>query len=158
MNEHPTVKKMWKEFLKSIGDNHHITNRSYQAWHFCDNKEDANELAELVLQGKKRATASAVWCYKAEGESLPSPGNYSIITDFSGSAKCVIETTLINVVPFNKVSAEFAAKEGEGDLSLEYWRKGHRDFFTRDMAEIGREFSEDMPVVCEEFKVVYPIK
>lgn len=41
-------------------------------------------------------------------------------------------------------------------LSLSWWQKVHERFFTRVMAEAGLIFTPDMPVVCEEFKVVYP--
>lgn len=48
--------------------------------------------------------------------------------------------------------------EGEGDMSLEYWRKIHRVFFTEELKDLEKEFTEDMMVVCEEFEVVYPKK
>jgi len=54
----------------------------------------------------------------------------------------------------NEVSAEFAALEGEGDLSYDYWWKGHKTFFTAELAEYGKEFSDNMLVVCEWFEVV----
>ncbi len=47
-------------------------------------------------------------------------------------------------------------KEGEGDLSLEYWRRVHVALFSKWLAEIDILFSEDSLIVCEEFKVVYP--
>ncbi|HAX69535.1 MAG TPA: ASCH domain-containing protein, partial [Anaerolineae bacterium] len=56
---------------------------------------------------------------------------------------------------YNEVDADFARDEGEEDLSLESWRAGHKRFFTRTLAEIGREFSEDMPLICERFRVIY---
>ncbi|MGO1528704.1 MAG: ASCH domain-containing protein, partial [Senegalia sp. (in: firmicutes)] len=43
----------------------------------------------------------------------------------------------------------------EGDKSLEYWRKAHINFFSRELEKYDIEFSEDMPVVFEEFEVVY---
>jgi uncharacterized protein YhfF len=53
------------------------------------------------------------------------------------------------------VTAEFAATEGEGDGSLEYWRKGHTSYFLRECESIGRSFSENMLIACERFKVVF---
>jgi hypothetical protein len=53
------------------------------------------------------------------------------------------------------LAAEFAVSEGEGDRSLEYWREAQRRYFTRECQSAGREFTEDMPVVCERFRVVY---
>jgi uncharacterized protein YhfF len=53
------------------------------------------------------------------------------------------------------VDEEFARAEGEGDLSLAYWRRTHKHFFSRSLPAIDREFSEDMPLVCERFRVIY---
>jgi uncharacterized protein YhfF len=128
---------------------------TYSAWHFCDNQGDADELAELVLAGRKRATASALWSYEAEGEPLPQVGDFSVVTDWLGTARCVIRTTAVEVVAFESVGAEFAAAEGEGDSSLEYWREAHRAAFARELAAIGRTLEADMPVVCERFDVVF---
>jgi|GEM_PF-2082915 len=61
---------------------------AYWAWHFCDNQADADELAELVVAGFKRATAGALWSYEAEDEPLPQIGDLSVITDWSGAARC----------------------------------------------------------------------
>ncbi|PXM28036.1 ASCH domain-containing protein, partial [Klebsiella variicola] len=43
----------------------------------------------------------------------------------------------------------FARKEGEGDLSLEYWKREHQRFFSCE-----GHFSEDMELIAEEFEVV----
>ncbi|MEG2338842.1 MAG: ASCH domain-containing protein [Clostridium sp.] len=41
------------------------------------------------------------------------------------------------------------------DKSLQYWRSVHDKFFSQCMLEVGKEFTDNMKVVCEEFKVVY---
>lgn len=124
------------------------------AWSFGDTEPLANELATLVLEGRKRGTASAAWCYEAENQRLPQPGDLSIGTDWGGVPLCVIRTATVEVVSFNQVGAEFAAAEGEGDGSLQFWRSAHRDFFTRECDAAGRTFDESMLVVCETFDVV----
>lgn len=121
----------------------------YDAWGFGD-----DELTELVRSGKKTATSSAYACYEAEEEDLPEVGETSILLDDNDDAICIMRTTKVSTVPFKDVSAEHAAKEGEGDLSLNYWREVHKDFFTEELKEIGESFSEDMLVVCEEFEVI----
>lgn len=82
-------------------------------------------------------------------------GEYSVILNDAEEAVCVIRTTKVDVVLFREVTAEHARKEGEGDRSLAYWRQVHEEFFTDCMAEAGLTFTEEMPVVCEEFEVVY---
>ncbi len=55
----------------------------------------------------------------------------------------------------HEVDASFARDEGEGDLSLAYWRAAHERYFTRALPRIGRSFAPDMPLVCERFRVIY---
>jgi uncharacterized protein YhfF len=146
-----TAEEYWKEYKEKTGDR----SEKYSAWYFCDNEEDAEELARLVVEGKKRATASSVWVFGHENEKLPQPGDLSVITDFFGEPRCIIKTVRTDIVPFGKVTAEFAACEGEGDSSLGYWRDAHTRFFSRECERIGKKFSGEMPIVCERFEVVY---
>lgn len=131
------------------------TPRFLEAFHFDDNAPSADELAALVLAGRKRATAALLWAYEDEPGSLPQPGDLSIVTTFDGRAVCIIETRRVDIVPFDQVDAEFAATEGEGDGSLAYWRRAHEAFFGRECQRLGRTPQPDMPVVCERFEVVF---
>jgi lipopolysaccharide/colanic/teichoic acid biosynthesis glycosyltransferase/uncharacterized protein YhfF len=149
----PRPARFWNEFLQH---NLHLpADTLYQAWSFGDNPQLADELITLVLVGKKTATASLVWEYEADGEALPQVGAYSVITNSSGEPRCIIQTSEVRILPFDEVDAPFAADEGEGDLSLEYWRQAHWRFFGRSCARIGRQPDKKMPVVCERFRVIY---
>ena len=148
-----SIQSFWSAFTSAIG--HDPSARFYEAFHFDDNAPSANELAALVLVGTKRATAALVWAYESENKPIPKPGDLSVVTLFSGEPLCVIETQDVQVVPFCKVDADFAATEGEGDGSLGYWQQAHTAFFGRECQRLGREFSLSAPVVCERFAVVY---
>lgn len=145
--------EFWRSFAISIGGVD--ASRFYEVCIFGDSEDLANELAALVLRGIKRATAGSVWSYEGEGKRLPRPGDLSIVTNWAGRPLCIIETEAVEVMPFSAVSAEFAATEGEGDGSLSFWREAHRQYFTRECARAGRQFSEDMLVACERFNLVY---
>lgn len=49
------------------------------------------------------------------------------------------------------MTEELAKLEGEGDLSLEYWKNVHYEFFK----SYNKDFNDDTKVVFEIFKVVY---
>lgn len=132
-----------------------LGDEGYSAWHFCDNEADADELAELVRIGRKCATAGALWSYEYDEEPLPRVGDFSVITNWAGTAICIIRTTEVEIVPFDAVTAEFAAAEGEGDGSLQYWRAVHRQAFARELSLMGKVVEDDMPVVCERFELVF---
>ena len=139
---------MWQMYQKVEND----IGETYEAWAFGVH---ADLLGDLVVKGKKIATASAYTLYELSGEPLPKVGGYNIILDSNNCALCITRTTKVYVVPFIQVSAEHAYKEGEGDKSLDYWRKCHKKFFTQCLEEVGQTFSETMKVVCEEFEVVF---
>ncbi|MBQ1377239.1 MAG: ASCH domain-containing protein [Lachnospiraceae bacterium] len=125
---------------------------TYEAWAFG---EAQDKLAALMAAGVKTATSSSYILYEKEQEPLPEAGDYSVILNSRDEAVCIIKTVKVTVLPYDQVPAEFAYKEGEGDRSLNYWREVHEAFFANELAEAGLAFSEDMPVVCEEFEVVY---
>lgn len=124
------------------------------AW-FGDTRDQVDQLAELVRCGEKRATAGLLWRWRSRG-GVPSVGDRQVILDWRGRPRAVIEMTEVDVVPFDEVDPDFAREEGEGDLSLDYWREVHWDFFVRECERLGREPSPDMPVVCMRFRLVHP--
>ncbi len=148
-----SVENLWNEFMVKNPNNK--TKEIPISFYFCDNEKDANECAELVVKGIKQATASSLWWYKKNNESLPKIGDQYIVTDWNGNAKAIIETTKIEQVPYNEITAEFAKIEGEGDKSLKYWKKVHEAYYKREMEPSGDQFSEDMIIVCEYFKTIY---
>lgn len=143
-----TEKELWKAFIAE----NNLADCQYEAWAFG---ADADLLAHLVEIGEKTATASAYPLYEMENEPLPTVGEYSVILDSEDNAVCVIQTTKVIVVPFREITADHAYKEGEGDKSLDYWRKIHENFFTECLGKAGLKFTSNMKVVCEEFVVVY---
>lgn len=118
------------------------------AWQVGDSPELANALADLIVRGIKTASCGSFASYQQEA-SAPRIGSYNIILNGQNVPVCVIRLVSMRLVRFCDVTADFARKEGEGDLSLAYWRKEHQRFFTRE-----GYFSEDMELIAEEFAVV----
>jgi uncharacterized protein YhfF len=151
-----SVSQLWDAYLASGSpDALAAVGATYSAWQFGHGVEQGDRLLACVLDGPKRATAGALWAYEAKGEAIPVPGDHSVVLDGHGVARCIIRTTKVDVLPFDEVDAVFAYDEGEGDRSLEYWRDVHWTYFVRELAELGREATRDMPVVCERFEVAY---
>lgn len=119
-----------------------------QAWSIGDNADMANELADLVMKGIKTASCGSLASYLAE-ESAPKIGSFNIILNGHGSPVCVIRIVSLRLIRFCEITEDFARKEGEGDLSLDYWQKEHQAFFTREGS-----YSEKMELVAEEFELV----
>lgn len=146
------INEFWKEFLKAT--NKDRATEYIDCFHFELTEKLANELLELVLTGQKRATCSSLLAYEVEGSRIPQVGDYSIITDWEGTPRCVIETTAVTILNYKEITFDICSREGEDDC-LEAWKRGHEKFFTEDGKALGYEFSQDMPVVFEDFKVVF---
>ena len=123
---------------------------------FGDNKALKDELIQLVLQGDKRATASLVKEIELTEEPEPKEGEYNILLDGDDRPRAVMKTTSVERVRFKDVSPSFAWAEGEGDRSLESWRKEHIKYWKRVGEKLGFTFNEDMEIILERFELLYP--
>lgn len=124
-----------------------------ERWHFDITEESANYLLGLVLEGKKKATSSSVWSFEIEGSPIPKAGDMSVITYWDGTPACIIETVKVRLIPYRDITFDIAVLEGE-DENLESWQINHKRFFTEEGKMLGYTFTEDMPVVFEEFEVI----
>jgi uncharacterized protein YhfF len=121
---------------------------------YGDSEALSESLLALIRSGRKRAGTGLLWAYEYDGEEISKTGDIEIVIDHLNRPALVTRITSAKVVPYDEVTAEYAAIEGEGDGSLEYWRKAHWAFFSRECARIGREPDESMPVVCSTFEVL----
>lgn len=142
----------WERF---IDYNYDYEEAKHTVWSFGNDKRTADRLLALVLAKLKTATTSLLAEYEHDGEEIPKEGDCSVILDSEGVPSCIIVDKKVTVVPFSEVTAEHAAKEGEGDLSLENWKNNHEEFFKKTCDNCGLTFSKDMKVVCEEFELIF---
>lgn len=151
--DNASARNMWGDYLDK-----HLEDAFVEApktIHFCDNEKDANECLELVLKNVKKATSPSLLGLQLRNEPLPKIGDFLVITDWDGKAKCIVKTTTVKLKPMFSIDEAYAQKEGEGDKSLAYWKKTHWDYYTRELAEFNREPRESMIVVCQEFVKVF---
>lgn len=124
------------------------------SFHFCDNEKDADLCADLVARGIKRATAPSVAELELAGDPMPQVGDYAIVTDWTGNAVAVIRTTAVETKRFADVDADFARAEGEGDLTLKWWREAHHAYYSSVLAGTDYTVDDDLEVICERFDLV----
>ena len=121
---------------------------------FGDSPELSRELIALIRSGTKRGAASLLWGHEADNETAPQVGDIEVVVDHRREPVLVTRIVGVEIRPFIEVGADFAEREGEGDGSLAHWRTVHWAFFSRECRRIGREPSEEMPVVCASFEVL----
>ncbi len=150
-----TVEEMWAEFVAGGGAGAGI-DAANRVVEFGDSPELIEQLAALVVAGPKRATTSLARWYREGGEAMPMVGGFGVVVGGDGTARCVVRTVRVEVIPFSRVGEEFAFVEGEGDRTLVWWRAAHRRFFEREAAREGFAFDDEHDVVLERFELVWP--
>ncbi len=151
--ENASARNLWGDFLDAHLE--FVNEDAPKVGHFCDNEKDADTCATLICKDIKRATSHSLLGMQLRGETIPKIGDFFVVTDWSGKAKCIVRTTSVKLIPYFAIHAEHARLEGEGDKSLEHWRKTHWDYYTRELAEHGRKPLESMIVVFERFEKVF---
>jgi uncharacterized protein YhfF len=153
MNHDAALEQFWNDYVQSHPS---LQEQSYfEAFRFGNTEKMANELAALVVSGGKTATSNLLWALEQEQQPVVQVGDYSIVTDWEHRPVCIIQTTEVNIVPFRDIDAQFAYDYGEGERTL-VWLKHHLwDYYVQECAFIGRQATEEMPLVCERFQVVY---
>ena len=144
------AERLWADYCATTGHSGPLP----EVDRFGDSPQLADELLALVLAGTKRATCGLLRDYSG---TPPPVGEHWIITDGQGVPRAVIRTTRTEVRPIRDVPASFARREGEGDLSLAWWKREHDAFFTRQAAREGFVYSDAMPGVMEDLERVWPL-
>jgi uncharacterized protein YhfF len=146
------VERFWQAFRTATG----AAESQYDVVSFDDNPETATELAELVVCGRKRATAGLLRQFGAAGEPLPVIGGYVVLVDGHGQSRAVWRTMELRLGPLVSVDDAFAWDEGEGDRTRASWLAAHRAFFGRYADRSGFDLHDDIETVFERFEVVWP--
>ena len=150
-----SVAAFWASFVAATG----VSGEPLEAFGFGDSAEMADELADLMLAGTKRATVCPVAEFTvdaATGGAQPQVGDHSVVLRGDGTPVAVIRTTDTRVGPLSSVDEQFAWDEGEGERTRDWWLAAHRHEFRRTFAARGWEYDDDLEVVFERFVVVWP--
>ncbi|MPZ62339.1 MAG: ASCH domain-containing protein [Propionibacteriales bacterium] len=145
---------MWAEYIAQHPE--HAEEAEPPLERFGDSAEMADELLELLLHGPKRATAAAVFEFRAEQEPLPRIGSHWIVADARGKARAILRSRELRIGPLRSVDDAFAWDEGEGDRTRDSWVDAHLRYMKRSCARLGIEADEQLELVFERFDVVWP--
>ena len=145
----------WKQFIDSLPASDKALPFLAGSDSFGFNEEDARDIADLILDGTKTATGSLLWTYEADGERVPQVGDFWIVTKGHDDPVCVIETIDQHIITFDQVPSEYAWEGGEGDRTVEGWRRIYWQLIQEECVRIGRVPSAQAPLVMERFRVIY---
>jgi uncharacterized protein YhfF len=155
----PETRRFWNEYAKAAGIKAAgIKVRQIPELRFGDTDELTDELAALVVEGKKRAHAGLPRDFVERGRRLPRRGDFAVLVDSGGAPRCVIRYVEVAVRPMREVDEHFAWEDGGGDRTLAWWMSAHTRYFRRRGAEEGFSVDGDTEVVLERFEVVWPAR
>jgi uncharacterized protein YhfF len=143
----------WQAFRRHAGLDHD----NYVVTSFGDSPQMASELADLVMAGIKRATASLVRDYGDAREPMPKPDDFVMMLDGEGRPRFIWRTTDVMIKPLSEVDEAFAWDEGEGDRTRDWWLDAHRRYFARQATREGFDIDDEILTVFERFEVVWPL-
>jgi len=122
--------------------------RNLEQFSFGDSPAMADELADLVLAGRKRAT-----CWAFSDGQITSVGKRMVMLDGAGIPRAVLGTVELVQRRFSEIDGAFAFDEGEGDRTLQYWKTAHQQYFERQ-----GKFNTDLLLYCERFRLIERIE
>ena len=142
--------ELWAEFSAATG-----VVAEYEAFGFGNPNTPAlrDQLALLVRDGVKTATACHPDEFAATGEKVPEVGDYWVVLDSKDQAHAVTRTVEVRPTRFEDVDEQFAYDEGEGDRTLAWWRDAHIQYFQ----DAGLPIGPDTVLILERFERVWPI-
>lgn len=142
---------MWGDFLDAHLEN--AFKKVPKVVRFVENGLNADQTAKLVTKGRKRATSCSLLGLQFRKEPLPHVGDFLVITDWEGNAKCIVKITAVRLRPFFNITEDYARSEGYD--SLQQWKEAYWEQYTQELAPFGRVPRESMIVVCQSFEKVF---
>ena len=94
--------------------------------------ETADEGAVLILNGTKTLTSSP-FSDHPDGK-IPFVGALGVLWDGSQRPRGIVETTQVEIMPFGAITEEMASAYGEGERTVEWWRRVMGAFYRASAA------------------------
>lgn len=111
----------------------------------------SESLLGLILAGEK----TGLFSNPAEIQPVPAAGDYFVFTDFDGRPRCAVMLTECRILAFGEVGPAETACESPAARDLAAWRDIHGRYWRRTLEAQGREFTEDLPLLFQRFRLVY---
>ena len=147
--------RYWNQFVQSLPQANSTPDSYLEFFYFGSEPEHGKPVGDLVLAGSKTAGGDLLWRREAANDPLLQVGRFSIFHDGFEEPMGIIETTFVEIVPFDEVDANFALAGGEWGGTLESWRTHYWSWIEAACVQLGREASRDIPMICERFRLAY---
>ncbi len=113
----------------------------------------AEQLIALIASGAKTGTFALLAEYESSGLPVPHAGDWVAVTQFDGRPALLYRLDEVEVLPFLAIAERHVALEGPRLRELGAWRRVHIEYWTPVLTRLGRDFSDDLPIVFQRFTV-----
>lgn len=119
---------------------------------FSDNPKDTDDLANKVLSGGKTATSSLLDLYRLNKKEISKIDDLIAVLDSSDREVVAVRIIKMEIIRFKDITESFAKEEG--DSNLDNWLNIHKPYYSKLLASIDSELTDNTELVCEWFEVV----
>jgi uncharacterized protein YhfF len=130
-------------------------------WGFAEPGPLRDRLTALALVGTKTTTASLLVEFELDDETVPVPGERSILIDSDERPVALVETVSCRVVRLARVDDRHAIDEGEGYADAAAFRVAHERYWNGYIEALRARLSDpdfaltdDTLIVAERFRIV----
>ncbi len=111
-------------------------------------------LLGLVTSGQKTGLFSRLEELAAAGLT-PNRGDFVVFADYAGRPRCLVRMEECRLLKFSEIGPEHTASESPAARDLDVWRDIHRRYWTLVLAAEGVEFTEDILVLFQKFRLLH---
>lgn len=118
--------------------------------------ESVNKILNIVASGNKTGTFSLVWLHEKKPETRPFIAEQVALCTYDGQPKILLQTTGLELTAWRDIGPQHTALDGPAMREVSAWREVHWKLWSGQLAEVGMQAVDDMPVCVERFRVAYP--
>ena len=148
------VAAFWQSAMRASPDT--VRGDAYRVRAIGNTPEAMSSILGHVLRGDKRGTFSLPWLHAKNPANAPKVGDYVVLVGFDGKPAALVTTTELEHVTYDTITGAHTAIDGPGVRDLTVWKGVHQPHWTKQLAAVGLQFANDMPVIVEHFKLLYP--
>ena len=120
-------------------------------------EETTGLIINFIKTGEKVGTFSLPWVMTAENLPMSYKGLPIILLSFDGKPELVVQLTKVFETSFGEIDSGVTCIDGPPVRDPDVWIPLHQNYWNGMLAEYDKVCSDDMPVLVEKFKLVYPL-
>lgn len=145
------LEAFWAEAKKAkpaIGDDYEVR------WFGIDAKT-TQSIFNHITTDNKHGTFTLPWILERTGQPVTKVGTLITLIDYGGAPTLVLRITGNEVIKFGDIDERVTNLDGPPVRDVKVWKPVHRDFWNGVLKKYDMAVTDDMPVLVEQFELVY---